>query len=316
MNPESFYYLLIDDLTVSGFNAMSNPYIVGAPGPTALVGWSHALERMLRGKQGKAPESPLPIRVDGASLIVKSCDFDQGRPLFPAQLNTGKDRKDAEKGNTPPMVEEIKGNGRFALAVAFHLPQGTPREEAEDCFDELESDPGLVRDWLSCSRLAGGSVHDIGNITAYEDFDKGRASFLPRFSRLQGTSLIDRSDLLQPEDELGNLDHLDRLLDAIAIQQRRFQDRRDSQRRQPGWIVPYASGYKAIEIPKERRASLNGHPHAYVEPMLGLGEYVPVTRLAADRERLLSAFWHPVYGNGSYAARPLLQQERYGETTQ
>jgi CRISPR-associated protein Csy2 len=307
MAPQDYDYLLIPGMTVSGFNAMGNPYVIGAPGPTAIIGWGHALERELRGlnREGAAAH---PVRVAGTALAVQECDLDEGRPLFPAQMHGFKKEEEAaEEGGLPPMVEEVKGHGRFALAVALDFGEAE-EEEAEDALGVLKD--GLAADLLSRHGFAGGAVHDMAESQLFDGFEP----FQQAFRQLHGAALIDRADLLEPaEDGAGEeeTDTLDRLLDAIALEHRVAGDGAgertvERRRRQPGWVVPYPAGFKAIESPKDRAAAVNGHPHAYAEPLLGVGEYVPTARLAAgDGERILSAFWRPTAENGVYAARPL-----------
>ena len=301
MTARDLQYLLVPEIRVSGFNAMGNPYVIGAPGPTALIGWGHALERELRGLNRRSGPAH-PVRVAGTALAVKECDFDEGRPLFPAQLAEF-DRDKANAGGTPAMVEEVKGHGRFALAVALDFAEAEEEEAIEDAWRALRG--GRVADLLSRHGFTGGAVDQIAEPQGFDSLEGLRKAF----RSLRGAALVDRADLLEEEAEAEG-DALDRLLDAVALEHRITSDSSggrsiEYRRNQPGWLVPYPAGFKAIEEPKERAGAVNGHPHAYAEPLLGIGEYVPTNRLAAGSDsHLWAAFWRPEVRNGIYAARP------------
>ena len=299
-----YNYLVFDDVRVSEFNAMSNPYIIGAPSPTSYVGLGYAFQRYLCGKERFSPNFSLPISIRGTCVIIKSCDIDEGRPLYPAQFNVRSDKNAAMTGNAPPMVEEVKGHGRLAIIFAFSFDPDTDIEDIEDSFDELGSDK--TRNDMMRFRISGGTIYSVSHPQCVEDDNE----FLSVLSRIPGSALIDRADLLQPEEE-DERDHLDRLLDALAFQQHKTSNHVINKRQQPGWIVPYAAGYKALEQPKSRQYAVKNKQHAYVEPLLGLGEYVTTKRLAADREKALSAFWRYQHTGSIYNVRPLLQDASF-----
>jgi CRISPR type I-F-associated protein Csy2 len=315
MSGDDYIYLLWPEIELSAFNAMGNPYVIGAPGPTAIAGWGHALERMLRGLDRRGGSPGCPLRVAGSALIVHHADFDEGRPLFPAQLNdagANSDRNVANKGGTPSMVEEIKGHGRFSLLAAVAPQPDADEDDLDDALDWLQGDATVCRDWATWAGLAGGAVHAASAVEVFATGRAGGDSLLARLAGLGGAALIDRADLLNPDAAAGSSDPLDRLLDALAIVNEASDADGGSTayRRQSGWLVPYPAGFKAIESPKQRRNAVGGYPHAYGEPLLGLGEYLSVPRLVANQgERLLEAFWRYAPADGVHAVRPLQTRE-------
>jgi len=313
MTVRDYVYLLWPEVQVSGFNAMGNPYVIGAPGPTALAGWGHALERMLQGRDNRSHSPGWPLNVAGAALIVHHTDFDEGRPLFPAQFNEKGHRDVAIEGGTPSMVEEIKGHGRFSLIAALAPQAGADDDDVEEAREWLhrETSRALV-DWASRAGLSGGATFPSGAAELFEGVEGEGTNMPARLASLGGAALTDRSDVLEGEGNDDSGDTLERLLDALAIvnDSETEAGRAPPYRRQPGWLVPYPAGFKAIESPKSRRNAVQRHPHVYAEPLLGLGEYLSVSRLVGNHgERLLEAFWQYEPEEGAYAVRPLQMRE-------
>jgi len=273
-------YLLLERLEAHGVNAEANPYIAGLPAVTAFTGFAHRLERDFLLDSG--------ITVRGTAILLHRFQQHRGHPKTPPAL-ADIQLKDGDMN--PPIVDELKGDGVFSLLLRLVLPAGDETDDfADDDFaDEPEAPaidgPGLARRiarYLPALPLAGGGLASQGRTLWLDDKPESITRQLRRLA--DASLLIERNDLLEPpaggstgaEDGTAAAeDALDRWLRALALL--KIEDKWG--RAQPGWIVPLALGYRALEPVQQRAGSRGGRPHVYAEPVCGLGECVPLIRI-------------------------------------
>lgn len=86
---------------------------------------------------------------------------------------------------------------------------------------------------------------------------------------------MDRSELVQKELNEGAQDPLDAILTCTRPVSARQRMQKDFVRG-PSWLAPYLAGYYALTDVAERKWSRDGCAHAFVEPLVGLGQFVSV----------------------------------------
>lgn len=276
-------YLLLENIQVGDFNAAGNGFTAGASIlPTGICGFGHWLQR-------RCPELGT---VEAVAVAVHEFHMRPGMSRNPMAFQ-GFAR---DKILNPPIVREFKADARLSLLLR-HEVTAAPLAGAPDSVETA------VRRHLSGAGLCGGRCHRIGDVAAYRENAVGEANdgfgrdrdALSRRLRawrmrgLDGWLLQDRADLLRDYNreraERGEpRDDLAAVLDALTVRVERDEDGRvlRYRRAQPGWIVPLAIGFQAIEAPVRERPGRRDpdYPHAYAEPVAGLGEFVAHARAA------------------------------------
>jgi CRISPR type I-F-associated protein Csy2 len=277
-------YLLLEDIQVGDLNAEGNSLTAGASIlPTGVCGFGHWLQR----------QCPELGEVEAVAVAVHEFQMQPGMTRNPMALH-GFAR---DKILNPPIVQELKADARLSLLLrhavtAARLGEGPESVEA------------ALRRRLPGASLCGGRCHRIGAIAAYEEnadevfLHSGAKRDLQALQRrlrgwrprnLDGWFLKDRADLIrdynQSRAESGlPRDDLAAVLDALALYVGRDGEGKplSYRRAQLGWIAPLAIGFQAIESPNHERPGRRdpSFPHAYAEPMTGLGEFIGCARSA------------------------------------
>lgn len=318
-------------LYVQNYNATSAPFTWGAPSPTALVGFIHALQRRL-------PQE-LPLQLVSAGYVAHDIQTQtNGQFLRTFNLTRNPVGRD---GKTPGIVEE----GRAHLEASFVL--------AVDVTDDAwltDDHPGLstaaqrVLDEMLTMRFAGGTVWaaapgfgktprrpyvqivagNAGISENNEGFRRFRRSMLPGFA------LVARPDWLVAREAMhaeGGATHprLDAWMDAGRVRwsYRAGEDGTagewvSSRQKGDGWIVPIPVGFVGIsplfnagEVAHTRDSRV---PFRFVEAAYGVGEWVSPHRLQSYSDLL----WYPETDHeaGTYVCKndfSLSASERNGE---
>lgn len=129
-----------------------------------------------------------------------------------------------------------------------------------DCeHDVSEGVLGEVKNTLYAMRLAGGPIQKAA-VRAFSDWDKA-------VSILRGGRWIDDVTVMIAFRDEPN--PVRALLSATRS-------------RKGEWVVPANLGYALLEDPGERTGARDGYPHAFVENMIGLVRYTPLSFLREE----------------------------------
>jgi CRISPR-associated protein Csy2 len=271
---------LIENLEIGDLNAEGNSLTSGASIlPTGICGFGHWLQRQCQ-ELGT---------VDSVAVAVHEFHRHEGMTKNPMALQ-GFSR---DKIINPPIVQELKADARVSLILRH--------EQKEDV--RQENVAASVQAKLKGASFCGGRCHSVREVHSYDEHSNYKPDGKPQdysalSQRLQswnrrglpGSFLKDRADLIRlynkengQRDDLGAVFHY-----TTVFAERDADGKTHSYRRQHrAWIVPVAIGFQAIEPPSHTRAGRRdvAYPHAYAEPITGLGEFIGHTR--ALRENLL-----------------------------
>lgn len=251
-------FLVIPRLKVSGANLLAAWWCVAPPGPTAALGFAHALARAAS------------TREIGVGLVHHDADYSienlGAYTVFPQQRRGAVliDKDDyAKQSKSLSLQPTVTGHLELSLIIEF--PVNTVN-------------PELVNDFLFKSHYGGGLI-----------LEHGAPKVLPTLEECQalirtGFAVHDRSELLRDEQ----LNPLEKLLELTTPKASEKQS----------WLVPALLGYQAI-TPLAARCKVRGdYRHAYVEPLVGLTQYVPLRQAAVP-------IWSYHEANNAYFAKPI-----------
>lgn len=262
-------YLTIPRIRFSGANAQPAWWLAAAPGPMAFCGFGAALAHSM----GIAKD------LIGVGAVLHDFRFraEQQDPwrLHPHQHRAAVfiDGQDYAQGSkTLSGQPTIRGDGTASVLLAF----GGRSEVAISKVDAF----------LRRGRIAGGSI-----VTHH--FASGRARLHSSMAEATasipgGSHMVDRSELLAPEE---GEDPLDAFLRAT----RRFKGHTTGA---DSFLTPYCCSYRRITPVAHRIGARDGHPHAFVEPMISLLQLRP--RAGGDIE-----MWRHHHTASEYAVEPL-----------
>lgn len=263
-------YLLIEKLDVLNAGAMSSSITTGFPAMSAWLGAVHALERRLK-ESGFSK-----VGLSGAAISCHECEvqlYRENQNHRYSIIGTANPlRKKGTAFERPPFIEEPRCHLKVSLLIEI---QGVGGEEEENFLE-------AVRSILYRMKIAGGDVTNTGKITIeYVDEDEVKDTARIKRKLMPGFAVIDRHDLLRPtKDDRG--DSLDVLLDRIAVHSQAVEknstdDKKiewTSKRRQSGWIVPLAVGFRDISgscrVKNQRSYE---YEHHFAEPVVTLVEF-------------------------------------------
>lgn len=261
-------YLLIPKLDIHNANAMSSSYTIGFPAMTAWLGAVHALQRRLRSNGfPKVELYRVAVSCHDCNLQTYKGPHDNKYSIIGTANPLKKKNNSFER---PPFIEEPRCHLKVSLLV--ELKHTNPDEEQE-FLDAVSAS-------LTQMKLAGGDILAFQRPTLeYADMDDGSAAHIIR-KLMPGYVVIDRSDLLGVQREPGT-DALDFLLDTLAVHFSSAGKREEGQapqwtasRKQPGWIVPLAVGFKDLSGPvKVKNQRSLDYEHHFVEAVVTVGEF-------------------------------------------
>ncbi len=276
--------LLLSHLSIQNANAISSPLLWGFPGPTAFLGFVHALHRKV--------EPELGLGLNGVAIICHRLQSQTSKPsgkrteVFHLSRNpVGSDGKSAA------LVEEGRIHLEVSLLIGVSgapLHLGLPLKEQEDRIAEL----------IASMRLAGGSLlpHPRSkrlaevSLHAWPGSDDDEERLMRRLRRrlLPGFALVSRESLLEQRlkemrDEAPEASSLDAFLDLSSLNidpPTTNEDGSPSEwhvRKKNGWIVPISTGFRAISdlydpgVVKNARDRVT--PFRFVEGIYTMGEW-------------------------------------------
>lgn len=273
--------VIVPHLEIRGANALSSPYTIGFPAVTAWLGASHHWQRQLRDNG----QTKLVISGTGVVCHAFSLHTDSRTSKY-ADMIVGTGNPLTKEGKRPPFVPQASCS--IDCTMALELEHFDPDDE-NAILTQLHS-------IALKGRVAGGDVLAMGRPRLWrvngDDEDD-----LRRFLRelMPGYALVERRDLMISAMQAGE-NAIDALLDFLAIHHSPMTNgdtghaewRRH--RREPGWIVPIATGFHGISDVAAPGRTTNQRdpsvPHRFAEAVVTLGEFVMPYRLTT-LERLL-----------------------------
>lgn len=303
------YYLGLGPLEVEGVNLQSSALTYGFPGVGAFVGFAHHLDRQLR-RHFARQQPPVPCSqwLGGVAVICHHSEAyatpaKYGRvhfhqPRLPMRLKGAKVENSAS-------IPQVLGRMRVSLVMQLSDQRTGVKEEAF---------VAAVRRYVTGMRLAGGTIRSAyAQLPAQTFTYEGGEHPNPYIRKLQpGVVLRSREELLsehwqqlrqqQPEASL-----LDALLDLCALHHQPTVKNKtgwQQHRRHSGWLVPMPLGYVAhspLFAPGEVAGCRDPRvPSCFVEPLLGMGEWVAGWRKVEQIDRYL---WRSQYDAGRQCYR-------------
>jgi CRISPR type I-F/YPEST-associated protein Csy2 len=257
-------YLYINHVLIQNANAMSSPYTIGFPAMTAWLGAVHALQRRLQ-QRGLADVFLLKTAV--------SCHR--------FNLQTYRGRGDAVYsiiGTANPLNKDGKRSS-FIEEARCHLEVSFIVEVTGVNGDNKTEFLAFTREELNKMKMAGGDILSLKGIELlFVDADDEKQVKALLRKLMPGYVLIERRDLMTASMDEGK-DALGALLDHIKVAHIASIDddgivRWNAQRKEPGWIVPIAVGFKGISgICKAKNQRDETTEHRFAESVVTLGEF-------------------------------------------
>ena len=244
--------VIIRNLNADDIQALACHAVFGAPQPTALLGFMHALAR----KMG------MPGIFSTISLISHEFGIAKGFPKHPG------------KTEPAPIMDDPKAYMRFSIILR------TNDVATDDCLTL----PAIVERAVMSMRISGSTLwKSEGSVVV----KTGAGDIGAILSGMKNSCvLMDRTNIL-PLNGTGE-DSLASLLNFLSASRNEVSG--NFERPLKGWLVPLLVGYRAISKPR-RISGLRGNApeHAWVEEILGLGQWIPLSK--ARREDFSSCLW-------------------------
>jgi CRISPR-associated protein Csy2 len=293
---EQVKWLVLPRLEVRSMNAQPAWWCVGAPGPMAARGLVQSLARaaMGDGEQDIKGVAMIWHHFELRGEYIRSKPGSAFQDFFAHQHRASaliNDDDYASGSKTLSGQPTVRGDGTVTLIVAV---------------DSLASiDLNLIEQRLDVGRLAGGSIVDHQFRVPKGD----RLIVRPRelliheewssvMARVRtGHVFVDRSELIDEAMAAGAADPLQAFLACTQPEGRAGRESPGAGHARPrsSWLGPYLAGYYGLTDPSNRRMTRDGHAHAFVEPLVGLGQFLSV------REAGAIPFWDYTDGNdGTY----------------
>jgi CRISPR-associated protein Csy2 len=287
-------WLVIPRMNVRGMNAQPAWWCLGAPGPMAAHGfawnvlqaaqcaqsymkgvalvWHHFdfLADNLGRRGGREPGAP-PKADEQYDFHLKPHQFRAA-----SYVSVGPTTKDVERdyvGGRPALSGQPTARCVGTLSVIIALDEYAPVD--------LE---GIER-WLGRARFSGGVISSHAfKIKSGRASGQGGPSGKSRAGRgvlveswsdvlssvRSGFAFVNRRELIEEKLEAGAKDPLDAFLECTQPLPYGSKEKR------PSWLMPYHAGFHRITDIAERNLTRDGLPHAFVEPLVGLGQFVSI----------------------------------------
>ena len=267
--------LLIPKLEVEDVSAKPSPYTIGFPAMTAWMGFVHRLERDLQNTEY--------VGIKFTSVGVVSHKFELDVFKSPRAFNY------AVKGKRLP-PPKYKKNASLIPEPTAQLTASVVIECSDIGLIDHDEFTNIIQRLIHNYRLSGGCIIGFEKPELYSVHDD--ASQKKLFRRLMpGFCLIERRDLVQDAVGKGH-DSLDAILSYLHItnQYNETSKQWESNRKEPGWLVPITTGFQGVTQPgsAENTRDANNTPHLFAEPVITMGEFVMPYRIP----KLDNMLWH------------------------
>ena len=276
------HYLLLDKLEIEGANSISSPITYGFPAITGFLGAIHALNRRLADTE---------LEFSGVLIACHECHVQRFRPHTYADYTFNQSRNPIKKdGKTASIIEEAKVHLTVSLVVEISAKPRASREIR----DNADGFAQRCQKALMQQRVAGGSVHKIGDVQLFEhsEVKEIQRALVPAFVLMDARQdLISITETLQQQNPEAT--ELDGLIEVATLHQepdspeaRIDQWHSRSVKTGRGWLVPISVGYQGLVAPfdaGELAHSRNPeYSSQYVEALYSLGKWVFPQRLPDD----------------------------------
>lgn len=259
-------YLLINRVSIHNANAMSSPYTIGFPAMTAWLGAVHFLQRTIQQKGfTEVLLTKMAVSCHKFNLQTYRGENDYVNSIIGTANPLKKKGANFER---PPFIEEARCHLEVSLIIEVTGVDGDTKA------DFLAN----VREQIYKMKMAGGDILSFNDIKLFfinSDRETEVKDFLRKL--MPGYVLIERRDLMTAL--MSEKDALDALLDYVKVTySSRLDDagnrRWRAQKKEPGWIVPIAVGFKGIsEICKAKNQRDKNTEHRFAESVVTLGEF-------------------------------------------
>ena len=284
------HYLLLNKLEIENANAISSPLTYGFPAISGFMGAVHALNR-------KLIESGFDLDLSGVLIACHSIDVQRYRPHSYSDYTFNQTRNPIKKdGATAAIIEE----GKAHLMVSLVVEVFTTRSGSRELTDTQDEFLKRCKETVFRQRMAGGSVHAIGNIQLLNaaSADAIKKQLLPAFILMDA-----RDDLVEITRHLQKTELSATALDALVevatlhhepvdatINPNGWQSQ--SVKTGRGWLVPIPVGFQAIsphfEPGQMENCRADTYPSQYVEAVYSLGKWIFPHRLPNE---FTNCFW-------------------------
>lgn len=281
-------YIVLHHIHIQNANAMSSCYTIGFPAMTAWLGAVHAWQRQLTRIPGLEQ-----IKLTKTAVISHQCQLQAYKNgYFSSIIGTANPlKKNKRTGNfeRPPFIEEARIHLDVSLVIEA---QGVSGDNEKLCKAKLQT-------ILWRTKLASGDVvgYDENIEIKYIPENTCTEERKIIYSLMPGYALIERSELLQTQDDAKE-DKLDSLLDFLSIHVYSETENGKNtktwhvKKREPGWLVPIAIGFKGISpVGKVANQRDETADHCFVESVVTLGEF----RMTYRFQSLEDMMWHYEY---------------------
>lgn len=274
MNLNAKKWLVLPRLEIRSANSQPAWWCVGAPGPMAARGMAEALASFAM----SSPSSLLAVGLVYHDYRHRAESFDPFT-IYPHQHRGAAliNKDDYAQGSKSLSGQPtVRGDGVVTIILELDA--------------QAEVDLDKVRDFLGRGRFAGGAIisHAMGRDKSPIKMDWSQVQAVVK----SGMAFCDRTDLITRlmADSHGAMDPLDAFIEATRrrkLKPKTAQERRGDAAEasastaeipEPtnGWLMPYLAGFRNLTPVQDRVWSRDGLPHAFVEPLVGLGQLVSV----------------------------------------
>ena len=276
-------FILIKNIQVQNANALSSPYTIGFPSMTAWLGFVHALERYVCKKA--LPEASLKsMAVVCHEIYLHTVKNGYNYHIINSKNppSTRIDKKFLDKNKS--FIPEPRCNMKCSLLIEHNVCRGQ--------WSELY---GVFNHRLHLMKIAGGDIVDFQKLNEnlcclIDESEKQEIRKLTR-QMMPGYLIIERRDLMVQSMFEGR-DALEALLDHLKIINYCDKDEHGNifwkkKRKNPGWIVPIATGFHGITELKQIEGQRDPDtPHRFAEAVITLGEFIMPYRAQSLDEML------------------------------
>lgn len=267
-------FIRLPHLQIHNANALSSPFTIGFPAMTAWLGFTHALQRQLKG-QGYSS-----LKLTSVGIVSHQCDLQtyQGPGDFVHSIIGTANPVDKD-GKRPAFIEEARCHLKVSLIVEYEATGDELDQITQSTFIEQ------ISQLLLRMKIAGGDLLSFKSpeVFAIDDSSEKEKNKLLR-SMMPGFALIERRELMIEAMQQGQ-DALDAMLGFLTVHHDCEQTEDGeihwrSHRKIPGWIVPIATGFHGISPLGQAKNQRDPEtPHRFAESVVTLGEFVMAHRI-------------------------------------
>jgi CRISPR type I-F-associated protein Csy2 len=282
--------VIITRLKADRVNLQPNAMTAGLPAMTALTGFAHHLCLRLQ-------ESGVePTGLEETALLIHDLHCNEGHARFHPGKYRGRDATATSRA-TASTIDVLEGSMEFSLAIRF--------EHASPEGGHGRIITTSVQNALLRMRFAGGGLRTTEQTRVLVLDDVDRTDVLSRLRQEVHTGWLfldaAEEEVLPAMRKAGKtcLD-LDLLADLISRPRGHAGSTEGPPPDQPWagndkpserYLAPLAVGYRAVEKPTSRMTPRGNMPHAYAEPLVGVGRIIGLEDLTRAEMTRARCWW-------------------------